>query len=294
MIEVNFKDRVPTKPGRIVLTPVAGQANTYDMQRADAPTEEGTPLDKATFNSIVHSRLTGRYYALAVSREVSSSQSLTTDPIPASGWIQNDNQNFTNNGYVLTSTSPSSSNIAPRAFDNSSSTYFASERDNGETWIAIDFGTRLLVKKIAVSWFSYSYNSFNISFQGSNDGAQWSTIASTTGNRETLTEWAFPNNNTEYSAYRLLFKQYTENDMFLYEWSITDWTVNTYKNVFTTDGLPGKFTKGQRLIIETPTTVNTIGVVSNAINSTLINTILQSSKRYELVYNGSSFDAKEV
>lgn len=42
-----MKDRVPLYPGRVTLTPVAGQANTYDMVRADQPTQEGTPLNKA-------------------------------------------------------------------------------------------------------------------------------------------------------------------------------------------------------------------------------------------------------
>lgn len=43
-----MQDRVPLYPGRVTLTPVAGQANTYDMARADQPTREGTPLNKAT------------------------------------------------------------------------------------------------------------------------------------------------------------------------------------------------------------------------------------------------------
>lgn len=43
-----MKDRVPTYPGRVKLTPVAGQENTYDMERADSPTQEGTPLNKET------------------------------------------------------------------------------------------------------------------------------------------------------------------------------------------------------------------------------------------------------
>ena len=43
-----MKDRVPLYPGRVKLTPVSGQANTYDMVRADEPTQEGTPLNKAT------------------------------------------------------------------------------------------------------------------------------------------------------------------------------------------------------------------------------------------------------
>ncbi|MBQ6756517.1 MAG: hypothetical protein IJP43_06200 [Oscillospiraceae bacterium] len=40
-----MKDRVPRYPGRVTLTPVEGQANTYDMARADDPTEAGTPLN---------------------------------------------------------------------------------------------------------------------------------------------------------------------------------------------------------------------------------------------------------
>lgn len=43
-----MKNRVPTYPGRVTMTPVAGAANTYDMVRADVPIEEGTPLNKET------------------------------------------------------------------------------------------------------------------------------------------------------------------------------------------------------------------------------------------------------
>lgn len=43
-----MQDRVPLYPGRVTMTPVAGQANTFDMVRADDPTQEGTPLNKAT------------------------------------------------------------------------------------------------------------------------------------------------------------------------------------------------------------------------------------------------------
>lgn len=43
-----MNDRIPLYPGRVKMTPVAGQANTYDMVRADDPTQAGTPLNKAT------------------------------------------------------------------------------------------------------------------------------------------------------------------------------------------------------------------------------------------------------
>lgn len=43
-----MQDRIPLYPGRVKMTPVAGQTNTYDMVRADDPTQAGTPLNKAT------------------------------------------------------------------------------------------------------------------------------------------------------------------------------------------------------------------------------------------------------
>lgn len=42
-----MRDRIPTYPGRIKLTPVKNQANTYDLERADEPLQEGTPLNKS-------------------------------------------------------------------------------------------------------------------------------------------------------------------------------------------------------------------------------------------------------
>ncbi len=52
MIEVI--DRIPTYPGRVRMTPVEGQANTYDMVRADDPIEPGTPINKALFDGITN------------------------------------------------------------------------------------------------------------------------------------------------------------------------------------------------------------------------------------------------
>ena len=46
-----MKDRIPLYPGRVKLTPVDGQENAYDMTRADQPTQEGTPLNKASLLS---------------------------------------------------------------------------------------------------------------------------------------------------------------------------------------------------------------------------------------------------
>ena len=54
-----MKDRVPLYPGRVKLVPVSGQENTYDMTRADQPTQAGDPLNKATLWSDVTAALFG-------------------------------------------------------------------------------------------------------------------------------------------------------------------------------------------------------------------------------------------
>nr|DAU90719.1 MAG TPA: hypothetical protein [Caudoviricetes sp.] len=43
-----MKDRIHLYPGRVKLNPVSGQPNTFDLVRADQPTQEGTPLNKAS------------------------------------------------------------------------------------------------------------------------------------------------------------------------------------------------------------------------------------------------------
>ena len=54
-----MKDRVSTYPGRVRLTPVSGQTNVYDLERADQPTEVGTPLNKANLLTDVVAALLG-------------------------------------------------------------------------------------------------------------------------------------------------------------------------------------------------------------------------------------------
>ena len=50
MIEV--KDRVSTYPGRVKLIRTDGSSEYVTLERADSPTQEGTPLNKALFDSI--------------------------------------------------------------------------------------------------------------------------------------------------------------------------------------------------------------------------------------------------
>lgn len=46
-----MQDRIPTHAGRVKLTPVAGTTDKFDLEMADEPTVEGTPLNKANLLS---------------------------------------------------------------------------------------------------------------------------------------------------------------------------------------------------------------------------------------------------
>jgi hypothetical protein len=103
MIEKEILDRVPLNPGRVMLFPVAGKENTFDMIREDNPSVVGTPINKATLDSIIFSRLTGRYYEPSVVRAQTGVESgITINPIPSSGWTFDSTRTiFTKEGYKI-------------------------------------------------------------------------------------------------------------------------------------------------------------------------------------------------
>ena len=84
-----MENRVPTKPNRIKLTDDSGNIKYYTMERADEPTTEGTPLNKATlFSSVNENR-----YGCSVPSE--AFEMLTKEwqvSVPANGWSAAVNQ----------------------------------------------------------------------------------------------------------------------------------------------------------------------------------------------------------
>lgn len=51
VLKIPVEDRIPTYPGRVTLTPVAGSENTFDLERADLPITNGTPINKALLDN---------------------------------------------------------------------------------------------------------------------------------------------------------------------------------------------------------------------------------------------------
>ena len=50
---LEFKDRVPQKPGRVKITPESGTPYYATMERADEPIDPGTPLNAGNFNEMI-------------------------------------------------------------------------------------------------------------------------------------------------------------------------------------------------------------------------------------------------
>ena len=294
MKEVNFKDRVPRNPGLVEITPVEGGVNKYIMKRADDPTEEGTPLDKATFNSIVHSRLTGRYYQPSVAKKVVSAQSLTTNPIPTSGWVLDSSEKKAVSGaYTVEVNSLYGSYTPEKALDGSMDTEYRSDA-SGEITLKLIFPAPIKIKKfkLAMRAANYTY-AVKTEFQGSTNGTTWTTLFTTSEKPNDLTEFSLASTG-EYSQYRLMFTA-TETGIYVYQFSVSEYEVSTYGNEYAIEsGVPSVWDVGQIILVETPSNADGFAVTSNKLNGVQVNTILQPSKRYELRYTGSSFVAKEV
>lgn len=294
MKEVNFLDRVAEHPGRVTLNPVAGAVNTYDLVRADDPTVPGTPLDKATFNSIIHSRLTGRYYQPSVAKKVATSQSLTTNPIPSSGWVLDENKmRGVSGAYVVEVSSLYTSSYTPeKALDGSMSTEYRS--DSGGATFKITFPAPIKIKKFKIAFRADNYTqSVTTELQGSTNGTSWNTLFTTTEKPDDLKEYTLSSPG-EYSQYRLNFTA-PSTGVNIYEFAVSEYEVSTYTNEYTLElGVPSVWDAGQIILIQTPANADGFAVTGNKLNGITINTILQPSKRYELRYTGSAFAAKEV
>ena len=292
MIEIDFKDRVPNHPGRIELIPVDGQPNIFDMARADDPLVDGTPINKALLQSFTHSRLTGRYYDMTASKTTLSSAGGATNPIPTS-WSNTTSTSANSGSYSISASGSSGSAHPHRAFDGLTNTNWISDT-NKEPWIRLNVPDGIIVKKMKIAFRQPESWSTQTVLQGLLSDGSWANLATISlPSSSSLIEYNL-SSPSSYKAYRLKFTIYQADVIELYEWQISDWSTATYRYDYTiSSGVPGTWTKGQRITVQVPN-VSTVGVTSNIFNGITVNTILQPNKKYELVYNGSRFDAKEV
>lgn len=293
MEEVKFRDRVPTYPGRVRITHVSG--DLYNLVRADQPTEPGTALNKVAFDSIVKSRLTGRYYRPNVAQIVVSTATMTANPVPTAGWVNESNARSRSGSYLIEASTAEPGYSVERAFDGNVNTAWHSLTGGMSHHVQINFAQAIKVKKIKLR-ATYAPNNLGIAVtvQGSNNGVTWTDLHSITYAPTTLSEISLARTG-DFSYYRLAFTSTGEIYAYIDEWQISEYDIDRLSNNYTiADGVPMAWTDGQKITIQTPSNADAFGVVSNSLNGIPVNTILQPAKRYELVYTGSAFVAKEV
>ena len=291
MKEIEFKDRVPTYPGRIKLSPVADNPDTFVMERVDEPKVEGTPLNKAAFDSIIHSRLTGRYYFPTVERTQTGALSgIRVNPIPENGWINATEYGAKNGGYELITPNPYSNDLSTNIVDGNSSTYWISEYITNP-YIIIKFPDPIIIAKLIVNVGLSNGDSAAYTISGSNDNDIWTKLLTVKFQSYDDKELTLTSPGA-YMYYKLSVA--AEQNLNVYPFAVAAYSVKSYVNTFLVENFPDIWTVGQRATIEIPETASGVGVTKNTLNGITVNTILQAGKRYELRYTGSAFAAKEV
>lgn len=291
MIEKNILDRVPKYPGRILLTPVEGMPDTFTMTRADEPTTAGTPIDKATLDGISKNRLTGRYYDLTATKVTLSTSGGAFNPLPTT-WTNTTQTGATNGGYIITASGSSGSYQPHRAFDGNTGTYWSSNTSTAP-WIQLELPELITISKMKIAMTQPDSWGTTTKIQGLTDSGSWVDLNTFSLPWDgSLVEYTLSNPST-YKSYRLSFSIYTSATITLYEWQISNWNSSTYRYDYTlpTNTAPSTWEKGQRVTVSVPN-VAAVGVVSNTLNGIQVNTVLQPNRKYELVYNGSTFDVK--
>lgn len=293
MEEKNIVDRVPTYPGRIKLTPVNGQPDLFTMERADEPIIGGTPIGKAVFDSIIKSRLTGRFYPLTPNLTLKNTTTGTTTPLPSSGWTLNGVATATGGIYkIVASSAINSTYSVEKAVDGSDDTSWGSEYGTTHTYTII-FPIAIKIKKISLLLGrSGDTTGINWSIQGSNDAINWTNLYTSTTFSSSMTTHTLTKTG-DFSQYKITFNVPLAPRIYIQTLTIPEWEANSYTIDFTTSGMPTKWDTGQRVTVQVPTYAAFV-VDSNTFNGVKVNTILLSGRKYELRYNGSTFDAKEV
>ena len=292
MKEKEILDRVPLNPGRIKLIPVDGLDDTFDMERADDPSVEGTPINKATLDSIIQSRLTGRYYVPTVEQKNGADLTLTANPIPTNGWGNVTATGAKSGDYEIITVSSLDANRYPdKAVDGDNSTCWRSISTNNPFFL-IKFPTPIKVTKFLIKAHINVERIATLRIRGSNDGVNWTSLLLIEDLQTDEVERVLTTTG-KYTHYRI--DAAGTWDLSVYTFKIAEYEFTERINNYSiSSGFPLLFTEEQRITIRTPDTVTTLGVTKNNLNGIPIKTILQGGKRYELRYTGTSFVAKEV
>ena len=185
-----MQDRVSLYPGRVKLEPVTGQANLYDLTRADQPTQEGTPLNKANLLSdataaAIKALLASQTENPATPNEALNilAQAVEDVATVAAGKCSMDTSTYTGNGKY------GSANPVTLTFPQKpllvivfgyKALLIITDKNSGSADILSFYDSNATFQKVYISWNGGTlsfFNSDNVAYQANISGTVYQVIA---------------------------------------------------------------------------------------------------------------------
>lgn len=233
-----------------------------------------------------------KYNLVSASKRGIGSTISTVDPIPTTWIMETSGILYNKDGFRIAADSYVGENTAASfAFSISNDTYWQS-RSATLGHIQIVLPSALKVTKFRFK--TEATAQFSLQIRGSILGDEWTELVSreiSAGVQEF--EVAIPVQEAR-KYYQFMFTPTNGVCPKVYAIKIAESSVATQSIAYTLASAPTSWEQNQYILIQTPMDVNSAGVLLNTFNSVPIRTILQTGKKYRLVYNNGQFDATEV
>lgn len=293
---IHGSNRVVENPNRYKLNAVSGQANTYDLEKMPGIiTDNGTPYNKIILDKLdnilsylkpnvvklpfgVYPIIVSNYHLqldnISFSASSNTEYTFNTTNILPDGTSPTITYNIyrVNKGSATYSTSWTNLDINNVFIRTTKSSAYGLQFNtaSGQSYITIDFN-----KQKNGTIYLGTDNTSRIQVFASNNGITYTQISSFSSIESSI----------DFSGYRYLqIKNTTSSgDTIRYLYMDIEDTKIDYQNQFTLDNNVG-FTNNQRVLVETPNGMSLDDVTSNTLNDVEIDTLLQPSTKYELIY----------
>lgn len=226
--------------------------------------------------------------------------SAKTDRYLPTTWTESSNTQATNGNFSLEASSISSASYSvSKGFDNDVSTYAKLSGTETTTLITLDSAVKITKLKTHISNdMSDMYDYVHWEIQGSNDNSTWKTLYSSDSAETELQEHIL-NNADFYKYYRIYsysVPSMAPHELYIYEFYPSEYYGES-SNLLTLSSDIGNYFENQRVLVEIPTGLDSAKktyININNLGNKQINGELSANKKYELIYNGTSFDVYPI
>lgn len=294
MIEV--KDEILNGEPRYRLKDENGKViyDNLSIEQITPTIQEGTPINKVLFDSIIYGILHSNLYNVPTAEEILDEPTvITSDPLPT--FSDSDTSGTTRNGYTITCSSEYK-NLGYAFSDTNSNSWYPGA-NAGECWCQVTFPNTIRMKLLKI-YISYSYLNAGADSQkveGLLENDEWETIATFTGVENKSSDVTIQTDSEKwYKAIRIKILGYNiESNTYagsIKRIDITGGYITNKCNNLVIEDTSKEYMDGLILKIRTNEVIeNTKSYLAlNKLESKLINGTLTSNKYYEFAYNAST------